>query len=248
MSFNHYQSPNQDIASYELPQLPPWRTPKIKTINHETTPLRRGPYHLSSPFREPRITTPVIKHKYNYRIFTNKELIQQSKIDHFLQAEITARTLVFHKDDKAHINFESDLQLNCFDSSDEETNIKPKKLYKQKLENPLVDSLPCYKPDELYESRRLSKNHINEDFLENEILYVKRYWNWSALSQELSPKEYHSMYQFLLNEEQLIEQCKQMIQEERGYSKCTTDEEEGIYNHLKEYCHRVYETDELTGK
>lgn len=140
---NNLNSPEQ--PSFELPSLPPWRTPRIK-IAH-TTPLRRGPIldepeeeegdleaeYYSGEFlnRDNKLLQKQLEETsaYDYSALSTKKLISESKIDQFLKAETAMHCLVFYKNRKKHSlkDFRPDLNVWCCDSSEDESELEEAK-------------------------------------------------------------------------------------------------------------------------
>lgn len=244
-----------DQVSFELPQLPPWKTLHMKQYNQQT-PLKRSRCILGVPYEsEPCIQNlPSIsigsrsdrlpQREYNYSVFNESRLLTESKIDQYLKSEIATHKSVFHKDKVHDESYRPDLQLLCCDSSDEENDLTSKRLHKQRVEKPLVVGIPGYRAEELlsdlYSRGKRVCDYTSE--LEEDI-ELRRYWDWSSLSKSLGSREYHMLNRILKKETQLRDYFRELIVKGNGYIRDCEHNDYEAYLSLKQYAHQCYEYD-----
>ncbi|AMD18946.1 HBR045Cp [Eremothecium sinecaudum] len=247
--------PDDEQPSFELPQLPPWKALHMKQYNQQT-PLRRprcilgAPYESSSSLLHlPSVTIESVSGKlpereYDYSVFNESRLLTESKIDQYMRSEIATHKRVFHRD-KAHDDtYRPDLQPLCCDSSDDENDLLSKRLHKQRLEKPLVVGIPGLRPEELHWDST-GKNKRRSDYIADmdEEMGLRRYWNWSALSKSLGPRDYHMLNRILQKEVQLHEHYRDVILKGDGYARDVELSDDETYLGLKQYAHKCYDKD-----
>ncbi|CEP63237.1 anaphase promoting complex subunit 9 LALA0_S07e05578g [Lachancea lanzarotensis] len=154
MPRKHLGSPEQ--PSFELPSLPPWRTPKIKILHH--TPSKgRSLLDDRDIFESPRNAiedAAASSHQrrakdpevYDFTPFCDKKLLAASKLDNMLSSESATHCLVFHKDKHRALEtagkkkFRPDLDLWCCDSSEDEQEEEKEEEEEEGESSSLVDN------------------------------------------------------------------------------------------------------------
>ncbi|AET39341.1 anaphase promoting complex subunit 9 Ecym_4277 [Eremothecium cymbalariae DBVPG len=247
--------PEDEPPSFELPQLPPWKTRHIKQSNQQT-PLRRprcilgAPYETGSSFQPlssaaiDAASTKQLQKEYDYSVFNKSRLLTESKIDQYLKSEIATHKRVFHRDKVHDDSYRPDLQPLCCDSSDEESDLISKRLHNQRVERPLVVSMPGLRPEEIQldAAKNLKKGAEYSSEGDDEI-ELRRYWDWSALSKSLGPREYHMLNRILQKEVQLQEHFREVLKKGDRYKRNPDRNDDETYLELKQYAHKCYEED-----
>ncbi|AGO13933.1 AaceriAGR070Cp [[Ashbya] aceris (nom. inval.)] len=236
------QFPEEERLGFEIPQLPPWKTPQMKqhTQQAQQTPLRRPRCILGAPYEPSRASSVGASQKrdYDYSVFNESRLLTESKIDQYLKSEAATHKRVFHRDRPHDDSYRPDLQPLCCDSSDEEG--EPRRAQSARGERPLVLSIPGIHPEEMYDTRRRPTD-LHSDFEDESQL--RRYWNWSQLSKTLGPREQHLLNRILQKEIQLQQHFRDIISRGDGYRRAEGRSDDDAYLELKHFTHICYEED-----
>ncbi|SCV04450.1 LAMI_0H16226g1_1 [Lachancea mirantina] len=208
-------SPEQ--ATFELPSLPPWRTPRIKIL--QNTPLRRGPLisSASNIFETPQpVPTPRVPGKdaesYDYSPFCDKKLLRESKQLQLQQSEIATHCLVFHNARQGDpILLRPDMNLWCCDSSDDEHEglRNDDSAVPAVFDNAgyaLSRELPDYKPSRRPNSRKPEPNFA---LIKHSL---QSYWGSPELVNSLDNKQLQDQYHVLHQERQNMRAVKEELQ------------------------------------
>ncbi|KAH9200694.1 anaphase-promoting complex subunit 9-domain-containing protein [Zygosaccharomyces rouxii] len=241
------RDPNLPVESplFQLPSVAPWRTPKLQKGSNpysrynSVTPLRRPStlliHHLeqapvSSGKEELEIDTvldenelskepslPAEEAEYDYKPFSEKPLLRESKIESYLQAERAAHCLIFHT--SGHIpgaddKYRPDAELECGEDEWEGQELNHD-------EGPLLLSVPgCSKHDLC---QLLNKNHMRprpnvrriDEILNHEFNALKSFWGDSSLATTLDRNHLHEQYLLLMQEQKEIAQFKSLLHSSR---------------------------------
>ncbi|CDH15101.1 uncharacterized protein ZBAI_06888 [Zygosaccharomyces bailii ISA1307] len=241
-------SSSVDGSLFQLPTVPPWRTPKVKSSQNpysrynSVTPLRRPStlliHHLEQPAfssagaavdqTEQQETVGQLSLKddaeYDFSPFSEKSLLRESKIEAFLQAERAAHCLIFHKG--GHCNsdadkYRPDFDCDCEDTDGEETKIHE---YRYKDNGPLLLTVPgCSKHDL---NQLLNKNHMRQrpnvrridEILNHEFNALKSFWGESELPTSLERNHLHEQYLLLQQEQKEIARYRTILRTQKVHS------------------------------
>lgn len=239
MPRKHLISPEQ--PSFELPSLPPWRTPRIKILNN--TPLRRGPPADANAFGTPDKDQAFMSEKdpdiYDYFPLSNKRLLTESRINQLLQSETAAHCLVFHKDkhDEQEPGYRPDLDIWCCDSSDEEIPTSAEHILLSVPEAISRDTT-------LILARRdgLQRPNVRraDDLLQQETKALERFWDNTELTSTLNRHQMHDQFLILQQEQDEIEKSKRELLLNDSISDVDNLDS---YKWLKDYCRDIWERD-----
>ncbi|SCV00182.1 LAME_0G08086g1_1 [Lachancea meyersii CBS 8951] len=236
MPRKHLGSPEQ--ASFELPSLPPWRTPKIKILHHTPSKGRsllddRDIFDSpNEPAKDPETPNQQPKNTdvYDFAPFSDKRMLAVSKTDQMLSSESATHCLVFHKDKHKHKcarqDFRPDLNLWCCDSSEDEDEQVSLSESDSHLGSTTGHLLPTERPN----VRRLDTG------VSTEKIALRRFWNGSDAMDVLEPSQLHDIYSVLQQEQELIHKCERQIQQNEHVSPGT---EVDSYKWLRKYCQVV---------
>lgn len=237
-----------DSTLFQLPTVPPWRTPKVHSGQdpynryNSVTPLRRPSTLLINHLEQSKLPSQDVdveqlgedenakpltadeEFEYDYRPFSEKSLLRESKIEGFLQAERAAHCLIFHK--CAHRNdssekYRPDLEYDCEDIDEQETQARENK---NNDNGSLLLSVPgCSKHDL---KQLLNKNHMRQrpnvrridEILNHEFNALKNFWGDSELANGLERNHLHEQYLLLQQEQREIAQYKTVLRTQKARS------------------------------
>lgn len=232
MPKNHLVSPEQ--PSFELPSLPPWRTPKIKILHH-TPSRRRSLLDDGDIFETPQDgLEPTSARKnpdvYDYAPLCDKKLLASSKVDQLLMTETATHCLVFHKDKHSSSSkqYRPDLDLWCCDSSDEEPSSSSTE----------QDSLALISGASTTTGRpnvRRFENNAN-----TEKTALKEFWGSSEIPDLLDRSQLRDIYTILQQERDLIHRCERQM---RQNTQVPHHLDGNYYQWLRKYCTNTWEKD-----
>lgn len=239
------ESKPSESGLFQLPSLPPWKTPRCKNNqnqqqnrNNYTTPLRKSStllvYHSQQEQQlqdeedyqdsELNIQIPSIKEEkvdgemeYKYYALSEKALLRESKVRDFLHSERAVHCLIFHKN--AHLDdmntYRPDLERDCGELDDPDNTEEHRAL---------LQSVPgCTKQDlnvllnKDYMLQRPNVRRIDE-ILNHEVNALKRFWNDSELASTLERNHLHEQYVILQQEQKEIAHIKRTLQAQSGDS------------------------------
>ncbi|CUS25030.1 LAQU0S25e00320g1_1 [Lachancea quebecensis] len=223
-------SPEQ--PAFELPSLPPWRTPKIKILHH--TPSRgRSLLDESDIFGTPQESDQIKRVEknpdiYEYSPFCDKKLLANSKITQLLNSETATHCLVFHKDEhkSPKKKYRPDLNMDCCDSSDEED---------PQLNRSLLVSVPetlC--PPERPNVRRFENNASSER------IALRDFWGGSEIPEILDRSQLRDLHTILQQESDLVRRSERQVQSQ---NQIPHQIEGDTYHWLRKYCNNAWEKD-----
>ncbi|SCU86201.1 LANO_0C07074g1_1 [Lachancea nothofagi CBS 11611] len=242
MPRKHLGSPEH--PSFELPSLPPWRTPKIKILHH--TPSRgqsllddgdifETPYEQKPPVAPNRGKNPDI---YDYSPFSDKGLLTASKREQLLNSEAATHCLVFHKTKHKYPprkSFRPDLDLWCCDSSADEAVNDNDINNDNDDECGRLATATILPPVERPNIRRFENN------VSTEKTTLREFWNGSDVADVLERSQLRDICSILQQERDLIHKCERQIQQLDHLPH--QNETEHPYRWLRKYCKNVWDKD-----
>ncbi|SCU90237.1 LADA_0F02696g1_1 [Lachancea dasiensis] len=247
MPKKHLGSP--DHPSFELPSLPPWRTPRIKILHH--TPSRapsllddrdifetpHEPKRQSFDDSAKKSRNPDI---YDYTPFNDKGLLAAGKVDQLLRSESATHCLVFHKDKHKASDqpFRPDLDLWCCDSSEDEQEGGS---ISGSAESPASNNnkIPALPPVERPNVRRPHHNAISEKNA------LREFWDDSKMVDVLDRHQVNDIYTVLRQERELVSKCERLIQHDEH---SPPPDETDLYRWLRRYCQNVWNKESWMSK
>ncbi|KAM3160973.1 APC9-like protein [Lachancea thermotolerans] len=223
-------SPEQ--PTFELPSLPPWRTPKIKILHH--TPSRgRSLLDENDIFETPQEGDQIKKVEknpdvYEYAPFCDKKLLANSKVTQLLNSETATHCLVFHKDEHKSPNkkYRPDLNMDCCNSSDEE-DLSPDGSLLVSVTGP---SCASERPN----IRRFENNASTERNA------LRDFWGGSEVPEILDRSQLRDLYTILQQESDLVHRSERQVQSQNQIPRQI---EGDIYHWLRKYCNNTWEGD-----
>ncbi|SCU87142.1 LAFA_0E04984g1_1 [Lachancea sp. 'fantastica'] len=253
MPRKHLGSPEQ--PSFELPSLPPWRTPKIKILHH--TPSKgRSLLDDRDIFETPRnlmedsaATNKRVKNSevYDFTPFCDKKLLAASKIGNMRSSESATHCLVFHKDkhkaETALKDFRPDLDLWCCDSSEDELEKPSSSLERNGITDDVQGSTDGGAGHHFSSTGHLLHPNSRPRFdtgVSAEKSTLRQFWNGSDAAETLERSQLHDIHSVLLHEQDLIHRHQRQIQQNEPVLPET---EPDFYKWLRKYCQTVSDRD-----